>query len=101
MKALPLFAFIALASTAAAAHDKWWTGKEVDPSTKRYCCGDNDIKHLTREEVKIVPGGYQLFDTGEVVTQDHAQPSPDGEYWVFRWGDPVRTQCFFAPVQGT
>ena len=78
MKALPLFAFIALASTAAAAHDKWWNGKEVDPSTKRYCCGDNDIKHLTREEVKIVPGGYQLFDTGEVVTQDHAQPSPLG-----------------------
>ena len=41
------------------------------------------------------------FDTGEIVTQDHAQPSPDGEYWVFRWGDPVRTQCFFAPLQGT
>ena len=101
MKALPLFAFIALANTAAAAHDKWWNGKEVDPATKRYCCGDNDIKHLTREEVKIVPGGYQLFDTGEIVTQDHAQPSPDGEYWVFRWGDPVRTQCFFAPLQGT
>ena len=34
MKALPLFAFIALASTAAAAHDKWWNGKEVDQVLK-------------------------------------------------------------------
>ena len=98
MKALPVIALLALA-TPAAAHDKWWNGRDVDPATKRYCCGDNDIKHLTREEVKVVPGGYQLGDTGEFVPQARTQPSVDGEYWVFRWGSPLQTQCFFAPVQ--
>ncbi len=99
MKSMP-FLFLLLAFAApASAHDKWWNGKEVDPATKRYCCGDNDAKHLTREEVKIVPGGYQLGDTGEVVPQNRTQPSVDGEFWVFRWGDPIRTQCFFAPIQ--
>ena len=91
--------FLLALAGPAAAHDKWWNGKEVDPATKRYCCGDNDINHLTREQVKLVPGGYQLGDTGEVVPETRAQPSPDGEYWVFRWGSPVQTQCFFAPVQ--
>ena len=98
MKTLPLLAFIVIA-TPAAAHDRWWNGKEVDPATKRYCCGDNDVTHLTREDVKVVPGGYRLADTGEVVGQSRAQPSPDGEYWVFRWGSPKQTQCFFAPIQ--
>jgi hypothetical protein len=91
---------LALASLSPArAHDAWWNGKEVDPATKRMCCGDNDVKHLTREQVKAVPGGYLLQDTGEIIPEARAQPSPDGEYWVFRWGSPIQTQCFFAPVQ--
>ena len=98
MKALPVLALLALA-TPASAHDKWWSGREVDPATQRYCCGDNDIKHLTKEEVKLVPGGYRLGDTGEFVPETRTQPSVDGEYWVFRWGNPVQTQCFFAPIQ--
>ena len=85
----------------AAAHDKWWNGREVDPDTKRYCCGDNDVTHLTREQVKSVPGGFQLSDTGEFVPDSRVQPSVDGEYWVFRWGSPMRTQCFFAPFGNT
>jgi len=92
---------IATMTIAASAHDKWWNGKEVDPATKRYCCGDNDVKHLTREEVKIVPGGYELQDTGEFVPESRTQPSVDGEYWVFRWGHPTSTQCFFAPSAST
>jgi hypothetical protein len=98
MKWLALGAFLALGSTSALAHEKWWDGKEVDPVTKRYCCGDNDIKHLEPSEVHVRPDGYKLDDSGETVPYAQAQPSPDGEYWVFRWGNPVRTQCFFAPV---
>jgi hypothetical protein len=98
MRSLALFLLLGLAGVAQA-HDKWWDGREVDPSTKRFCCGDNDIKHLTREQVKVVPGGYRLEDTGEIVPHDRTQPSPDGEYWVFRWGSPMQTQCFFAPIQ--
>jgi hypothetical protein len=88
-------------SAPAAAHDKWWNGREVDPITKRVCCGDNDVTHLERTQVRVVPGGYQLLDTGELVTFDHTQPSTDGEFWVFRWGNPKQTQCFFAPTPAT
>ena len=102
MRAATALALFALCLTVPAlAHEKWWDGKEVDPETKRYCCGDNDIKHLTREQVKVVPGGYRLADTGEIVPHERTQPSPDGEYWVFRWGSPVQTQCFFAPFGAT
>jgi hypothetical protein len=90
-----------LSTVAVLAHDKWWNGKEVDPSTKRYCCGDHDIKHLEPNQVRVVPGGYKLEDTGEVIPEDRTQPSPDGEYWVFRWGIDNQTQCFFAPLMGT
>ena len=99
MKILPVLLFLGALAAPAAAHDKWWNGREVDPTTKRYCCGDNDIKHLAKEQVKLVPGGYQLADTGEFVAAERTQPSIDGEYWVFRWGNPVQVQCFFAPVQ--
>ena len=96
---IPVVLFLLALAAPAAAHEKWWNGKEVDPATKRYCCGDNDIKHLTREQVKVTPEGFQLGDTGEIVPHARTQPSPDGEFWVFRWGSPVQTQCFFAPVQ--
>ena len=88
-------------SGAGLAHDRWWNGKEVDPVTKRVCCGDNDVKHLEKTQVRVLPSGYQLLDTGEIVSFDHAQPSVDGEYWVFRWGNPRQTQCFFAPPPAT
>jgi hypothetical protein len=90
-----------LAAGPAAAHDHWWNGKEVDPITKRVCCGDNDAKHLDKSQVQVVKGGYRLLDTGEFVPFAHAQPSVDGEYWVFRWGNPRKTQCFFAPAPAT
>jgi hypothetical protein len=90
-----------LAAGPAAAHNHWWNGKEVDPVTKRVCCGDNDAKHLDKSEVQVVKGGYRLLDTGEFVPFAHAQPSVDGEYWVFRWGNPRKTQCFFAPAPAT
>ena len=100
MRKLALFLFFGVAGLAvpALAHDKWWNGREIDPATKRYCCGDNDVKHLEKTQVHVVPGGYRLDDTGETVPETRAQPSFDGEFWVFRWGNPVVTQCFFAPV---
>lgn len=91
--------FAGLSSGPALAHDKWWNGREIDPATRRYCCGDNDVKHLDKEQVHITAQGYKLDDTGETVPFGRAQPSVDGEYWVFRWGSPEKqTQCFFAPT---
>lgn len=91
-----VFVFMILA-TSALAHDQWWNGKEVDPWTKRVCCGTNDVFLLSKEQVKSVPGGMKLMDTGETIPNHRIQPSPDGLFWAFRWGK--ETQCFFAPVQ--
>jgi hypothetical protein len=91
-------AFACGAIRAAQAHDFWANGEAVDPLTKRYCCGQNDAKRLAREDVRVTRSGYQLSDTGETVPFARTQPSPDGAFWVFRWGG--QTQCFFAPVNG-
>ena len=99
MKVLLALIFTGALAVPVSAHDNWWNGNEVDPSTKRECCGDNDVQHLTRDQVKIKPGGYEIAETGEFVPASRTQPSVDGEYWVFRWGNPMQVQCFFAPVQ--
>ena len=36
---------------------------EVDPYIRRYCRRDIDVPHLTKEQVRLVLGGYQLGDT--------------------------------------
>ena len=44
--------------------------------------------------------GYRLLDTNELISFSRTQPSPDGEYWVCRWGEGTRTgketKCFFG-----
>ena len=86
-------------ATCARAHDKWWNGKEVDPATKAMCCGDSDIHHLTRDDVRVTPGGYIIKATGETIPHSRVQPSPDGELWQFFWGN--ETKCFYAPIGAT
>lgn len=100
-KQIPVAAttFVLLMLGVAHAHSFWANGQEVDPITKRVCCGRADAKMLPKSEVHAVAGGYKLDDTGEIVPYDHAQPSVDGQYWVFRWNH--QTQCFFAPFNGT
>lgn len=79
-------------------HDTWLNGKEVDPRTKRMCCGNNDTKLLDDSQVHAVKGGFLIDDTGEIVPYDREQPSPDGRYYISRWGGS--TACFFGPLQG-
>ncbi|HMN73099.1 MAG TPA: hypothetical protein PKA55_14640 [Rhodoblastus sp.] len=78
----------------ARAHDFWIDGSKVDPVTKSFCCGAGDCRAMPKEMVKVERGGYRLLDTNELIPFLRAQPSPDGEYWVCRWG--AETKCFFG-----
>lgn len=87
------------AATAAWGHEKWWNGKEVDIATKRLCCSDNDVHHLTREQVALTSDGWRILTTNEVIPWNRTQPSPDGEFWHFFYNGS--TACFFAPTGAT
>ena len=97
-----LLALIALASpfSNSAAHDFWINGSKVDPVTKNFCCGAGDCRALPKSMVKVERYGYRLLDTNELISFSRTQPSPDGEYWVCRWGEGTRTgketKCFFG-----
>jgi hypothetical protein len=45
--------------------------------------------------VQVIPHGFLLFGE-EVVMQQEAMPSPDGQFWRCRRPDGSR-RCFFAP----
>lgn len=84
----------------AAAHDFWINGSKVDPVTKNFCCGAGDCRAMPKHQIRIERYGYRLLDTNELISFARAQPSPDGEYWVCRWGAGTRsgeeTKCFFG-----
>lgn len=100
-----VFALVLIA-LPASAHDFWISGKAVDPITKLYCCGENDCHLVPVSQAHVTKGGYLLDDTGETISWDRVQPSPDGGIWACRWGNGSgelgdgSTKCFFAPVPG-
>jgi hypothetical protein len=81
------------------AHEFWANGAEVDPWTKRVCCGQHDAMNLKPTQIHVTKEGYLLDDTGETIAFDRVQPSPDGLIWAFRWAG--ETQCFFKPPEST
>jgi hypothetical protein len=93
LSAAVTFAFF---STPALPHDFWINhGNYKSPADGVHCCGDNDCKMLSPEEVKVSPRGYVLMN-GELVPFAEVQPSEDGEYWRCKRYDGSR-RCFFAP----
>lgn len=97
---LLLAASLAACANASSAHDFWLNKQKVDPVTKNFCCGADDCRQLPKDQVKVEQQGYLLLDTGEIVGFSRAQPSPDGQYWVCRWGRGTaggpETKCFFS-----
>jgi hypothetical protein len=88
---------LALVALPADAHDFWINhGAYKSPVDGTHCCGDNDCRALSPEEVKITPRGYMLTG-GELVPFSEAQTSEDGEYWRCKRYDGSR-RCFFAPM---
>jgi hypothetical protein len=87
---------LAFFTSPAFAHDFWINhGDYKSPADGTHCCGDNDCKMLSPEEVKVSQRGYVLMN-GELVPFSEAQPSEDGEYWRCKRYDGSR-RCFFAP----
>jgi hypothetical protein len=62
------------------------------------CCGERDCVVVHAQHVTLPEPGYRVFETGELVPERDAQPSPDGQFWRCQWGG-VR-KCFFAPPEG-
>jgi hypothetical protein len=87
---------LAAFSSPASAHDFWINHGNYTSKEGVHCCGDNDCRALSPEEVKITPRGYALMN-GELVPFNEAQPSEDGEYWRCKRFDGSR-RCFFAPL---
>jgi hypothetical protein len=106
-----------LSSAPAAAHDLWiGQGRYHDPVTGELCCGKVDCGVWQRnagESITLRSDGYHVdatflvdfgeggmpFHLHEIVPQNQAQPSPDGEFWAcVTWRNTHATRrCFFAP----
>lgn len=72
-------------TTAARAHS-WYPAS---------CCSDRDCRPT---EAEVVPGGYQL-PNGQVIKQEVARPSEDGEFHICEINGVFL--CFFAPQTGS
>ena len=82
------------------AHDFWINhGSYKSPTDGSHCCGDNDCKVLSPEEVRITPRGYVLTN-GELIPYSESQTSEDGLFWRCKRHDGSR-RCFFAPQPST
>ncbi len=63
------------------------------------CCGERDCRELADGDVTATAAGYYVKSTKEIVPYREATPSPDGRYWICRWGGARK--CFFAPPPGS
>ena len=88
---------------AAGAHDVWTDGTPVPNWIKAACCGPSDAHHLRPDQVHRVSDAYYEVEGyfGKVAAAD-AQPSEDGEYWIFykdnKSGSQTGVFCFFVPM---
>ncbi len=99
-----LLAALMLSSGAARAHDRWADGTPVPKWIKSACCDASDAHHLRPDQVHRVSDEYYEVDGyyGRVAAAE-AQPSQDGEYWIFYKNNKSgATQsgvfCFVVPM---
>lgn len=64
------------------------------------CCSDRDCFPLADSAVKKVPGGYQLTDTHEFISDAEAREGRDDSFHMCRNPSGV-ILCFFRPHNGT
>lgn len=99
MKTIILAAFLIAHPGLAQPHSFWINWGGYKSPTGEHCCGDDDCKELSADQVKITPRGYALT-SGELVPFSEAQQSEDGNYWRCKRYDGSR-RCFFAPGNGS
>jgi hypothetical protein len=69
---------------AARAHDVWADGKAVPAWVKAACCGPDDVHHLRPDQVHRISDDYYMVDCyPNRIPASNAQPSQDGDYWIF------------------
>lgn len=83
------------------AHDEYdWINRGGYRNKQgEHCCGKDDCFKLRPDEVKEVPGGYEVPSHGVTVPHQDAMPSEDGNYWICRTSAKFR--CFFRPYSGS
>jgi hypothetical protein len=89
-------AFLSLASRAGA-HDA--------PSGWSYapeCCSNRDCQQISDTDVSMVPGGWRIKATGEVIAQTQARQSRDGHFHRCSAEGRIetRTLCLYVPDFG-
>ena len=94
---------LSLSLGAAEAHDVWSDGTPVPEWIKGACCGPADAHHLRPDQVhRVSDDTYQVDGYFGRVAAADAQPSQDGEYWIFykdnRSGSQSGVFCFFVPM---
>jgi hypothetical protein len=92
------FAAGSLLAVPARAHDHWISHNFA------WCCGNEDCAPVKTENVRVVPGGYLIVQTGEVIPESQALPSVDGEYWRCQYMKGAlkgQTRCFFRGLAGS
>lgn len=87
----------------AEAHDVWADGASVPNWVKQACCGPADAHHLRPDQVhRVSDDYYEVEGYYGRVSSAAAQPSPDGEYWIFykdnKSGSQTGVFCFFVPM---
>ena len=97
-------ATLLLSAGAVRAHDVWSDGTPVPKWIKAACCNASDAHHLRPDQVRRISDDFYEVDGyyGRVAAAD-AQPSQDGEYWIFYQDNKSgATQsgvfCFFVPM---
>ena len=73
-----LLVIATLIATSAAAHDnpENWIGQEHrENALGQYCCGKNDCRAFTVDEVTVMPDGYH-FPDGDFAVPTSAYPRP-------------------------
>ena len=103
MRVLIVPALLAMAASAASAHDQWSNGMPIPAWVKSSCCGPEDVHHLSAAQVHAMADGWHVEGYRQVVSYGRELPSQDGDYWIFYKNFPDGTQtpayCFFAPAQ--
>lgn len=102
---LATFAIVLLLPSLVHAHDTWSNGQPVPAWVKRYCCGPEDVHHLTPAQVTAGPNGWIIEGYPAPIPYGTEQVSQDGDYWAF-WrvypnGEVSPVFCFFAPPLGS
>lgn len=108
MLRIELAAALLFVAPAAHAHDRWADGEPVPAWVRAVCCGPTDVHHLRADQVELRSDGWHIEGYPDVVPESKAEPSPDGDYWVFYKQFPVSSgggfsniYCFFVPPFGS